>query len=38
MFPNNFVSSMFNFRTEEYFGAEETDRAVPGVNLSMRGK
>jgi LemA protein len=36
VFPNNLVSSMFNFRTEEYFGAEETDRAVPAVNLSMR--
>ncbi len=36
VFPNNFVSSMFNFRTEEYFGAEETDRAVPAVNLSLR--
>jgi LemA protein len=38
VFPNNIVSSMFNFRTEEYFGAEEADRAVPGVNLSLRGK
>ncbi|MCK9420149.1 MAG: LemA family protein [Nitrospirae bacterium] len=38
VFPNNFVSSMFNFQSEEYFGAEETDRAVPGVNLSLRGK
>ena len=36
VFPNNIVSSMFNFRTEEYFGAEETDRAVPGVNLSLK--
>ncbi len=36
VFPNNFVSSLFNFRAEEYFGAEETDRAVPAVNLSLR--
>ena len=38
VFPNNTISSLFNFQTEEYFGAEETDRAVPGVNLSLRGK
>jgi LemA protein len=38
VFPNNFVSSTFNFRSEEYFGAEEADRAVPAVNLSLRGK
>jgi len=36
VFPNNFVSSLFNFKSEEYFGAEETDRAVPGVNLSLK--
>ena len=36
VFPNNIVSSMFNFRSEEYFGAAEADRAVPGVNLSLR--
>ena len=36
IFPNNIVSSMFNFQPEEYFGAEETDRAVPAVNLSLR--
>jgi LemA protein len=36
VFPNNFVSSMFSFKTEEYFGAEEADRAVPGVNLSLK--
>ena len=38
VFPNNAVSSLFNFQTEEYFGAEEADRAVPGVNLSLREK
>ncbi len=38
VFPNNLISSFFDFRTEEYFGAEEADRAVPGVNLSLRGK
>jgi LemA protein len=36
VFPNNFVSSLMNFRTEEYFGAEEADRAAPAVNLSLR--
>ena len=36
VFPNNFVSSFMNFRIEEYFGAEEADRAVPAVNLSLR--
>ena len=38
VFPNNIVSSMFSFQSEEYFGAEAADRAVPGVNLSLRGK
>jgi LemA protein len=38
LFPNNIISSTFNFQPEEYFGAEEADRAVPGVNLSLRGK
>jgi LemA protein len=36
VFPNNVVSSMMNFRTEEYFGAEAADRAAPAVNLSLR--
>jgi LemA protein len=36
VFPNNMISSMFNFQPEEYFGAAEADRAVPGVNLSLR--
>jgi LemA protein len=36
VFPNNIVSSMFNFKSEEYFGAEEADRVVPNVNLSLR--
>jgi LemA protein len=36
VFPNNLVSSLFNFQSEEYFGAGEADRAVPGVNLSLR--
>jgi LemA protein len=38
VFPNSVVSSFFNFQAEEYFGAGEADRAVPGVNLSLRGK
>jgi LemA protein len=36
VFPNNIVSSMMNFHTEEYFGAEEADRATPAVDLSLR--
>jgi LemA protein len=36
VFPNNFISSMFNFKAEEYFGVEEADRAVPAVNMSIR--
>jgi LemA protein len=36
IFPNNLVSSMFNFQSEEYFGADEADRTVPAVNLSLR--
>ncbi len=36
VFPNNVVSSMMNFRPEEYFGAEEADRATPAVDLSLR--
>jgi hypothetical protein len=38
VFPNNFISSFFNFASEEYFGAEEAARATPAVNLSLRGK
>lgn len=36
VFPNNIVSSIFNFRPEDYFEAEEAARAVPGVDLSIR--
>jgi LemA protein len=38
VFPNNIVSSTFNFQSEEYFEADEADRATPAVNLSLRGK
>ncbi len=38
VFPNNVVSSLFSFRPEEYYSAEEAARAVPAVNLSLRGK
>jgi LemA protein len=38
IFPNNIISNMFNFQSEEYFGAEQSDRAVPAVDLSLRGK
>lgn len=36
VFPNNIVSSMMDFRSEEYFEAEAAVHAVPGVNLSLR--
>lgn len=36
VFPNNIVSSMFNFLSEEYFSAEEEAKATPVVNLSLR--
>jgi LemA protein len=36
IFPNNIVSSTFNFQSEEYFGADDADRAVPAVNVSLR--
>jgi len=36
IFPNNIVSSMFNFQAEEYFEAPEATRATPAVNLSLR--
>src|SRR5574337_340448 len=35
VFPNNLVSSMLGFRTEEYFEAEQAARVAPGVNLSI---
>lgn len=36
VFPNNIISSFFDFRPEEYFTAEETARATPSVNISIR--
>lgn len=36
VFPNNLVSSIFNFRPEDYFEAEQAARVVPEVNLSLR--
>jgi len=36
VFPNNAISSLFNFQAEEYFGADEEAKAVPVVNLSLR--
>lgn len=38
IFPNNIVSSLFAFKPEEYFEAEEAARVAPGVNLSLKGK
>jgi LemA protein len=36
VFPNNMISSLFNFRPEEYFEAEAPTRTAPAVNLSVR--
>ena len=36
VFPNSIVSSMMNFRSEDYFEADEAARATPAVNLSLR--
>lgn len=36
VFPNNIVSSMLNFRPEEYFEAGESSRTAPSVNLSLK--
>ena len=36
VFPNNMISSLFNFRPEEYFEAEAATRTAPAVNLSVR--
>jgi len=36
VFPNNVVSSLFNFQPEEYFSAEEEAKVTPSVNLSLR--
>lgn len=38
VFPNNLVSSFFNFKPEEYFEAEDAARTAPAVNLSGRTK
>ena len=36
IFPNNVVSSMFNFQAEDYFEAPAGTKAAPAVNLSIR--
>lgn len=36
VFPNNIVSSMFNFQSEEYFSTDEAARAIPAVDLSLK--
>ena len=39
IFPNNFVASLFKgFKKEEYYSADEADRAVPKADLSIRKK
>ena len=35
VFPNSIVSSMFNFRPEEYFEAPSETRTVPAVDLNI---
>jgi len=36
VFPSNIVSSMFDFRPEEYFEAPAGTRAAPAVDLNIR--
>ena len=36
VFPASLIASRFGFRRAEFFSAEEADRAVPEVDLSMR--
>lgn len=36
LFPSNLVAGAFGFQPAELFTAEDTERAVPGVDLSLR--
>ena len=36
LFPANLIAGVFRFQGAEYFSAEESDRAVPRVDLSLR--
>jgi LemA protein len=36
VFPASLIANQFGFRRAEFFSAEEADRAVPEVDLSMR--
>lgn len=39
VFPNNIIASIFSgFEKEEYFQAQEADRAVPRADISIRSK
>ncbi len=39
VFPNNIIVAIFSgFKKEEYFNIEETDRAVPKADISLRKK
>lgn len=39
VFPNNIIVAIFSgFKKEEYFNIEETDRAVPKADISLREK
>lgn len=38
IFPNNMIASLFGFQREEYYSAEEADKAVPMAAISIRKK
>ncbi|KAF0144613.1 MAG: LemA protein [Nitrospirae bacterium] len=38
IFPNNMIASLFGFQREEYYSAEEYDKAVPMADISIRKK
>ncbi len=36
VFPNNIIASMFGFEKEEYYSAEDVEKAVPLADISIR--
>lgn len=38
VFPDNIIASLFRFEKAEYYSAEESDRAVPVADISIRAK
>jgi LemA protein len=38
IFPNNIISSLFNFIKAEYFSAEEDDKFLPTADISIKQK